>query len=339
MGVLSMSRAIGDAHLKRFGVIPTPETTCVDRTPQDEFLLLASDGLWGAMSNEEAVHMARTCICRAQARGVSREAALRVASQLLIKAAMQAGSHDNVTVILMDLTVPQAATSAPHANGAVAARGQGAASSDDEVDSLSIVRARSHSAPLPLLDVGAGCLVGDVLLGQGDSSAVQRHLSIHTPPASAPLSPSSTPAQQRAQRRVPGGDGAAAAHPGCIRSSPPRACTPRSSRSAPSSASPRSAPSVVAPLCGCLQSEHPQRPAGLSHSPPRPQAAVAMLREVPPAPCALTFSRMTATTATRAVGKGSVRAPLLDVSTERLVVAVEPDLNSDGISIGIAHME
>ncbi|KAG1658698.1 hypothetical protein FOA52_013638 [Chlamydomonas sp. UWO 241] len=53
MGVLAMSRAIGDTGLRPY-VIPEPEITVVTRSPDDEFLLLASDGLWDVFSNADA---------------------------------------------------------------------------------------------------------------------------------------------------------------------------------------------------------------------------------------------------------------------------------------------
>eukprot|EP00897_Mesotaenium_endlicherianum_P003802 jgi/Mesen1/344/ME982939C10583 len=46
-----MSRAIGDRCLKPY-VIAEPEVVVRDRAPADEFVILASDGLWDVMSNE-----------------------------------------------------------------------------------------------------------------------------------------------------------------------------------------------------------------------------------------------------------------------------------------------
>ncbi|GFH32210.1 PPM-type phosphatase domain-containing protein, partial [Haematococcus lacustris] len=59
MGVLSMSRALGDSLLKPFGVIATPEICDAARHPDDLFLLLATDGLWAALDNDAAVKLAR----------------------------------------------------------------------------------------------------------------------------------------------------------------------------------------------------------------------------------------------------------------------------------------
>ncbi len=50
-GVLAVSRAFGDRPLKRY-VIATPAVAEESLTGEDEFLLLASDGLWDVMTNQ-----------------------------------------------------------------------------------------------------------------------------------------------------------------------------------------------------------------------------------------------------------------------------------------------
>ena len=69
-GVLAMSRAIGDSYLKPF-VIPDPEVRVLERKDgDDEFLILASDGLWDVVSNEVACHVVRSCVrSKAKRRG------------------------------------------------------------------------------------------------------------------------------------------------------------------------------------------------------------------------------------------------------------------------------
>ncbi|XP_028817724.1 protein phosphatase, Mg2+/Mn2+ dependent, 1Lb [Denticeps clupeoides] len=56
-GVLAMSRSLGDYPLKNLNVvIPDPDILTFDLDKlQPEFMILASDGLWDAFSNEEAV--------------------------------------------------------------------------------------------------------------------------------------------------------------------------------------------------------------------------------------------------------------------------------------------
>ncbi|KAK6116557.1 hypothetical protein DH2020_049663 [Rehmannia glutinosa] len=53
-GTLTVSRSIGDAHLKDW-VISEPDTKVVCLTPDMQYLVLASDGLWEEVSNQEAV--------------------------------------------------------------------------------------------------------------------------------------------------------------------------------------------------------------------------------------------------------------------------------------------
>jgi protein phosphatase 2C len=76
MGLLAMSRAIGDHFLRPF-VIPEPETQAIARTAEDELLLLASDGLWDVFSSQEATTLALRSIMRARDRGASAAAACR----------------------------------------------------------------------------------------------------------------------------------------------------------------------------------------------------------------------------------------------------------------------
>lgn len=52
---LAMARSLGDHICKRVGVISTPEVKCFDATPEDAILVLASDGVWEFVSNEQAI--------------------------------------------------------------------------------------------------------------------------------------------------------------------------------------------------------------------------------------------------------------------------------------------
>ncbi|CAH8257412.1 unnamed protein product [Arabidopsis lyrata] len=53
-GILAVSRSIGDAHLKKW-VVAEPDTRIIELEQDMEFLVLASDGLWDVVSNQEAV--------------------------------------------------------------------------------------------------------------------------------------------------------------------------------------------------------------------------------------------------------------------------------------------
>ncbi|GFY82166.1 highly ABA-induced PP2C protein 2 [Actinidia rufa] len=108
LGVLAMSRAIGDNYLKPF-VIPEPEVTVTDRTADDEFLILASDGLWDVVSNETACGVARMCLQSSKSEvnfssgGDVSDEACSDASILLTKLALARHSTDNVSVVVVDL--------------------------------------------------------------------------------------------------------------------------------------------------------------------------------------------------------------------------------------------
>ncbi|XP_073130089.1 probable protein phosphatase 2C 14 [Henckelia pumila] len=53
-GTLAVSRSIGDAHLKDW-VISEPDTKIIHLKPDMDFLILASDGLWEEVTNQETV--------------------------------------------------------------------------------------------------------------------------------------------------------------------------------------------------------------------------------------------------------------------------------------------
>ncbi|XP_051116426.1 protein phosphatase 2C 37-like [Andrographis paniculata] len=117
LGVLAMSRAIGDNYLKPY-VISEPEVTVTERSPDDECLILASDGLWDVVSNETACGVARMCLQSRKPPSPpgspgnditvteaeqSSDKACSDASILLTKLALARHSTDNVSVVVVDL--------------------------------------------------------------------------------------------------------------------------------------------------------------------------------------------------------------------------------------------
>ncbi|KAH6837147.1 highly ABA-induced PP2C protein 3 [Perilla frutescens var. hirtella] len=114
LGVLAMSRAIGDNYLKPY-VSCEPEVTRTERSEEDECLILASDGLWDVVSNETACGVARMCLLKGRV-GVepepaedghgSSDKACNDASMLLTKLALARRSADNVSVVVIDLRNP-----------------------------------------------------------------------------------------------------------------------------------------------------------------------------------------------------------------------------------------
>lgn len=56
---LACSRTIGDGAARILGVIATPDVTTRSIEPEDKFIIVASDGVWDSMSNEQVVNMAQ----------------------------------------------------------------------------------------------------------------------------------------------------------------------------------------------------------------------------------------------------------------------------------------
>ncbi|XP_010266492.1 PREDICTED: probable protein phosphatase 2C 52 [Nelumbo nucifera] len=87
-GVLAMSRAFGDRLLKQF-VVAEPEIQEQEIDDKFEFLVIASDGLWDVVPNEDAVSIART------------EEEPEAAARKLTETAFTRGSADNITCIVV----------------------------------------------------------------------------------------------------------------------------------------------------------------------------------------------------------------------------------------------
>ena len=100
-GVLAVSRAIGDRALKPY-VSATPELRWWDCSPSDAALVLACDGLWDVLSNEQVADVVLAAMHPLPGREEAHEAAQR-ASAALVRQAILSGSTDNVTAIVVDL--------------------------------------------------------------------------------------------------------------------------------------------------------------------------------------------------------------------------------------------
>lgn len=101
----------GDRYLKP-SIIPKPEIMFIPRCKDDDCLILASDGLWDFISNDEACEIARKRILlwhrkngsnSIPSRGEGIDPAAQAAAEYLSMLAMQKGSKDNISVIVVDL--------------------------------------------------------------------------------------------------------------------------------------------------------------------------------------------------------------------------------------------
>ncbi|XP_030008083.1 integrin-linked kinase-associated serine/threonine phosphatase 2C isoform X2 [Sphaeramia orbicularis] len=107
LGVLEVSRSIGDGQYKRCGVISTPDLRRCQLTANDRFIILACDGLFKVFSADEAVKFVLGVLQDGNAEskaGLKEEEGLfEAACQQLASEAVRRGCADNVTVILVSV--------------------------------------------------------------------------------------------------------------------------------------------------------------------------------------------------------------------------------------------
>lgn len=87
LGILAVSRSLGDHGLKEF-VSGKPHTTSFHGATAGDFVVIACDGLWDVMADEEVVAF------------VNNVASKESAAQLLIDEAIRRKSADNITVVV-----------------------------------------------------------------------------------------------------------------------------------------------------------------------------------------------------------------------------------------------
>ena len=85
-GGLAISRSIGDTALESAGVVPQPDVLKLPVTSHDKFLVMASDGVWDQLSNEQVVAIA------------SQHDDPRVASTAIVKEARRRWERDGAYV-------------------------------------------------------------------------------------------------------------------------------------------------------------------------------------------------------------------------------------------------
>ncbi|XP_026195282.1 integrin-linked kinase-associated serine/threonine phosphatase 2C isoform X2 [Anabas testudineus] len=107
LGVLEVSRSIGDGQYKRCGVISTPDLRRCQLTANDRFIILACDGLFKVFSADEAVKFVLNILQEEsveQKPGLTEEEVrFEAACQQLASEAVRRGCADNVTVILVSV--------------------------------------------------------------------------------------------------------------------------------------------------------------------------------------------------------------------------------------------
>ncbi|KAK1565550.1 hypothetical protein Q3G72_029375 [Acer saccharum] len=107
LGILATSRSIGDRSLKPY-VISKPEVTVSERMETDEFIVIASDGLWDIVSNELACEVVRRCLNGELENmkfpeNTSTGNRAAEAASLLAEMAVARGGRDNISVVVVEL--------------------------------------------------------------------------------------------------------------------------------------------------------------------------------------------------------------------------------------------
>lgn len=89
-GILAVSRSIGDKSLKPY-VIAEPRIAEGRLGRENDFLIIACDGVWDVLSPDIVIAMVRAAVD------------VQAAAETIKNTAIDSGSNDNITVIVLDL--------------------------------------------------------------------------------------------------------------------------------------------------------------------------------------------------------------------------------------------
>jgi serine/threonine protein phosphatase PrpC len=107
-GLLAISRALGDTQFKSEKgqdglVIATPDINAEIVTPLTEFAILATDGLWDVLEPQTAVNFVR--------KRLNKKMFVQQVVQEIVREALDKGSVDNVTAIIVIFNINKSETS------------------------------------------------------------------------------------------------------------------------------------------------------------------------------------------------------------------------------------
>ncbi|XP_055543005.1 protein phosphatase 1F-like [Wyeomyia smithii] len=103
-GVLAVSRAIGDASYKPY-VTSDPDTTCINLNGKEDFLIIASDGLWESLTEDNIAILVYRHIA------ANKGCADSVADEIIDRA--RKGTSDNITVVVVFFKDPKKIANSP----------------------------------------------------------------------------------------------------------------------------------------------------------------------------------------------------------------------------------
>jgi len=131
MGMLAMSRALGDVMIERY--LSVDPDLAEQQLEDRDFVVMASDGLWDVLSNQEVIHLVAM---EATKSGWSPDALTAIANKLCMEA-FRRGSMDNITVaIIMAVSDKEGGHSSSTQHNGGRGGGQASHHRDREIDSL-----------------------------------------------------------------------------------------------------------------------------------------------------------------------------------------------------------
>jgi len=111
-GMLAMTRALGD-HILKMPTLPNdvvsnvPDITSTDLTQQDQFVIIACDGLWDVISDQQAVEIVNQTFREIEPfkRMLQQEgrSLTEILARVLVEEALAHGSTDNVSCVVIFL--------------------------------------------------------------------------------------------------------------------------------------------------------------------------------------------------------------------------------------------
>lgn len=99
---LALSRAFGDSWMKQY-IIADPEYTERQLTSENRYLILASDGLWNVMTNDQVVQRLKDDIRHPSARFLAWYLGTFAAKASNDNISQENRTKDNITIIVVDL--------------------------------------------------------------------------------------------------------------------------------------------------------------------------------------------------------------------------------------------
>jgi serine/threonine protein phosphatase PrpC len=109
-----VTRSVGDADLETHGVIAEAEISELDLTPEDTFLIVATDGLWERVSDDEAVALLQDTVKQPA-----------MSARRLVAEALGRGGGDNTTAVVTVLRADEGTAERVYYGGKLKERGGG----------------------------------------------------------------------------------------------------------------------------------------------------------------------------------------------------------------------